>query len=147
MPSISIKRWLIAGLLTAAFLGFIDATYLTVEHYLGGVVPCVLTAGCDRVTTSVYSHLGPVPVALLGSIYYLAILLAILILVLKKDSQPNWWRNLSYFFTLGLLASFWLVYLQAFILHAWCFYCLISAGTSTLLFIFGFWLRKQLRSN
>ena len=46
-------------------------------------------------------------------------------------------RAACIFTAAGLLASVYFVIIQAFVLSAYCFYCLISAGTSTLLFILG----------
>lgn len=45
----------------------------------------------------------------------------------------------------GFLTSLWLIYLQFFVLHALCSFCLGSAIISTLLFIFGarFLWRKE----
>lgn len=59
-------RWLQVLLLALSFLGFIDATYLTVVHYTGANLPCRIFDGCDTVTTSPYSMLGPVTAELGG---------------------------------------------------------------------------------
>jgi len=66
------SSWMIA-FAVVALLGFVDATYLTVEHYRGVVPPCT-TAGCEIVLTSEYSVLFGVPTALFGSVYYFLIL-------------------------------------------------------------------------
>ncbi len=125
-----------------ALLGFLDASYLTIEHYRGVVPPCAIVSGCETVTTSAYSVLFGIPVALLGALYYLMIIvLSILYLDSKKEKIL---KILARATVLGLLASAYFVYIQGFVLHAWCLYCLGSATTSTLLFIVG---RLFMRSN
>ena len=115
-----------------SFLGFLDASYLAAKYYLGGPLPCSILDGCDTVTTSKYSAIAGVPVALLGAVYYLIIfVLAISYLESKKDKLMF---LISRFTVIGFLASLWFVYLQVFVLKALCLYCLFSALTSTALF-------------
>jgi uncharacterized membrane protein len=120
-------------LLVVALLGFIDATYLTVEHYKEVIPPCSVTGGCEVVLTSSYSTLLGIPVSLLGSIYYLLILVGVFTYFESKNTKLLKWAMLL---TLpGFLFSLWFVYVQVFLLHAYCVYCLGSFVTSTLLFV------------
>ncbi len=118
-----------------SLLGLADATYLTIAHYRAGSPGCVLVQGCDLVTTSAYSMLGPIPVAILGMLYYASIFT--LSLVFAVTQKIKIFRLVCLLTPLGLLASLWFVYLQLFVLHAICLYCMGSALSSTLLFIFG----------
>ena len=128
--------------LLVSLLGFLDASYLTIEHYRGVVPPCAIVDGCETVTTSAYSVLFGIPVALLGAVYYLLItVLSVLYIDTTKELAL---KTLSRLTILGLLASAYFIYIQGFVLHAWCIYCLGSATTSTLLFIIG---RLFMRSN
>ncbi len=116
-------------------IGFIDAAYLTTQHYLGAPVACSILKGCEQVTTSQYSLIFGVPVALLGALYYLTILV---LSVAYLDSRKQSILKLAARLTLiGFLASLYFVYLQIFVIKAICLYCMGSATTSTLLFIFG----------
>lgn len=138
------KRWLTA-LTVVAVLGFIDAAYLTAVHYLHIVPPCSVVQGCEQVTTSVYSTIGPVPVALLGAMYYLVMaLLGVAALDAKSVKLARLLVLLSPF---GFLASIGFVYLQLFVIEAICLYCLFSALTSTLIFVFGLMARRQLAAD
>lgn len=56
-------KWLVLGFLILGFLGFLDATYLTVKHYLGTPINCSIFEGCEKVTTSQYATVGGVPVS------------------------------------------------------------------------------------
>ncbi len=125
-------RWLTWAIVILALIGFADAAYLTAEHYLGVVPVCTLTQGCETVLTSAFAAVGPVPLALLGALYYLVVF----VVALMGAPQPSR-STIRFLLTLtglGFLTSLGLLGVQAVILHAYCLYCLISAGTSTLLF-------------
>ncbi len=124
-----------AGFILLSLLGFLDATYLTIKHFQGTIPPCSVAHGCETVLTSQYSTIGPVPVALYGAAYYLAILLGTFVyLDIKSDVLL---KRLAQATILGLLASMYFFGLQWLVLKAWCQYCLASVATSTLLFIHG----------
>jgi uncharacterized membrane protein len=92
--------------------------------------------GCEQVTTSSYSLILGIPVALLGAIYYLVVFAISLRYVEKK--QAKLLQVLHLITGVGLIMSLWFIYVQAFIIKAWCLYCLGSAVSSTLLFILGY---------
>ena len=135
--------------LPVSFLGFLDASYLTVKHFVGTPLPCSVIHGCEEVTTSQYSVIGGIPVALLGAVYYLAIFILILsvlrrnmfsscgaenVALANEDKLLNLTARLT---VIGLLASLWFIYLQLFVIKAICLYCMFSAFTSITLFVFG----------
>jgi uncharacterized membrane protein len=134
-----------------ALLGFLDATYLTIKHYLGTPLPCSILHGCEIVTTSIYSVIaassngsGGIPIALLGALYYLTILTMVIIYFdTKKIAVLKAACRLS---IIGFLVSLVLVYLQLFVLHAICLYCMFSATTSTLIFITAMYLLALMKS-
>lgn len=119
--------------LVIAVLGFADASYLTVEHFKGTIPPCSIVSGCETVLTSSYSAIFGIPVSLLGAIYYLIIAIGTFAyLDTKKTVVLKWALALTVF---GLVMSLWFIFLQAFIVDAWCLYCLGSAATSIALFV------------
>lgn len=120
-------------LLIVALLGFADATYLTVEHYKGDIPPCTIVAGCETVLTSSYSVITGVPVSLLGAIFYFVMLVGIFSFIESKKTGLLKWALLLTIF--GFLFTLWFTYVQAFIIGAFCLYCLGSALTSTVLFV------------
>lgn len=138
-----IPNWLLALILVIAFIGFFDAVYLTTNHYSGTTVPCFITTGCEQVTTSSYSLILGIPVALLGALYYLGILFLGMLYGQKCDFRV--FKLLSYASFFGFGFSLWFVYVQAYLIGAWCTYCLLSASTSTLIFLLsnaGVYLKK-----
>ncbi len=129
-------RRLVFAFLGLAPLGFLDATYLTIEHFLNRVPPCTIVHGCEAVTTSSYSMLfGVIPTSLLGALYYLALILGLIYYLDSKQAVIL--KGIAAFTAIGFVFSLWLVYLQLFVIHAICLYCMISAISSTCLFILG----------
>lgn len=129
---------LVVLFLLISLIGFTDASYLTSKHYQGEVPTCSTDGGCTIVTTSSYSVVAGVPVALAGAVYYLTIFIATL---LYFERKPSWYVDIVPYLTiLGFLASVWFVYVQLFVLHAICWYCMGSALSSTILFMLGMYV-------
>ena len=121
--------------LIVSFIGFLDSSYLTVQHYRGEPPSCAIFTGCETVASSKYAVVGPVPLALLGLLYYLAIFI---LTVAYFDTKKERLLLLAALLTIaGFLASLYFVYLQLFVIKAICLYCIISAASSTILFGFG----------
>lgn len=130
--------------LILALIGFADATFLTVEHFMNKVPPCTIS-GCETVLTSQYSYILGIPVALLGSIYYLSLLvLCFAYLDSKKDVFIRSAFAITFF---GIAFSIYFVLVQALIIHAYCQYCLVSAFISTILFIISIIALKKYGQN
>ncbi len=132
---VKIPRAFTIAFMIVSFIGFLDATYLTAQHYLGSFPPCVITTGCETVLVSEQSVIFGIPTALLGAGYYLIIfLLTIIALELR---QGKIFHFVAFLTPIGFLASLYFVYLQLFVLKEICFYCMVSAATSTILFALG----------
>jgi uncharacterized membrane protein len=107
------------------------AGYLTYVHYAGLHPICGISHGCETVQTSVYSTLFGIPVALLGLITY------VLILITLRRRDDN---ALLAGYVLTLIAfgfSLYLTYREVFTIHAICSWCVSSAIVFTLLAIVG----------
>ncbi len=128
-------KWLAILFLLFSAAGFADATYLAAKHYLGSPVTCNLLKGCEQVTSSQYATIFGVSVALLGAIFYLTIFLLSIIYLDTKKEKVFWLAAVVT--PIGFLASLWFVHLQMFVIKALCLYCIVSAVTSTTLFILG----------
>ncbi len=115
-----------------SFLGFLDATYLTIIHYKGIIPPCTIAHGCDTVLTSGFSEIFGIPVALLGSLYYL-VLIILSITLIGKLRIPIL-RAVFAIAMVATLVSIILVYLQFAVIHAFCQYCLASEAITFLIF-------------
>jgi len=133
-----IPNWILITILALASVGFIDATYLTVSHYAGVDLYCGVSGGCNTVTSSAYATMFGVYMAVYGMIYYISILVLTVIYIDTRNKKIL--KLLMILPALGFLFSLYLVYLQFFIINAICRYCMLSAGTSTLLLIINMFL-------
>ncbi len=128
----SISKKIVGFVIFVAAIGFADATYLTVEHFANKIPPCMV-GGCEVVLTSAYSTVAGIPVSLAGSLFYLALLV---LCIAYLDRKNDIYLRLALFIiALGFLVSIYLFALQAFVIHAFCQYCLISGFISLVLFI------------
>ena len=115
-----------------ALLGLADGIYLTIEHVTGRSAQCIASSGCQDVLSSKYAALGPVPLAALGALaYFTAFSLALLAAFGYAKCRPLFASLVAVMFAMTL----WLLYLQAFVLHAFCDYCLFSASVTAVLTI------------
>jgi uncharacterized membrane protein/glutaredoxin len=84
---------------------------------------CTAGSGCDTVRESSYAIILGVPVALVGVIGY-SLIFALSIASIKGKSL---WFLLYLVALAGFAFSAYLTYIELFVIHAICFYCLISA--------------------
>jgi uncharacterized membrane protein len=118
-----------------ALVGLADAIYLTIKHFTGEAVPCSIVEGCEQVLTSSYAEVGGVPLAIFGAAaYFVAFSLAIL----TAFGNRSLWTLFGGQVSLMLIFTAWLVYLQAFVIEAFCQFCLLSAAVTLGLFIIYF---------
>ncbi len=115
-----------------ASLGFLDATYLTIIHYKNIIPPCTI-GSCETVLNSEYAIMFGIPTALFGSLFYLSII--VLSLLILTNYKRIFIKAFYLLAAAGFGASLFLLYVQAFVLKSFCQYCLISAATSTGIFI------------
>jgi len=144
MPQLQnpVSKWILAAFLAVSFLGFLDATYLSIEHFRGVIPPCAFLSGCEKVTTSEYSVVLGVPVALGGSIYYLAIF--VLMVLFTQTRRVKLLKFVFLLSALGFLASLAFIYIQLFVIQAICIYCMFSVLTSTTIFGLSLWARNKI---
>lgn len=111
-------------------LGLADATYLTILALTGETAACGGQTGCFEVLGSAYSKVGGIPVAAFGVLGYFSAFTC------ATFAAFNYSRARKFFaLMVGLLfgATLWLLYVQMFLLHAFCRYCLFSAAIAFLL--------------
>lgn len=128
-----LPKWLIITFFVAALIGFADSTYLTAQHIRGVIPPCGLASNCDSVLNSKYASVGPLPVSALGLMYYGTVLVMLIAYFDSYQRRILHWA--SWLVSAGLLASIYFVYVQGFVLNAWCMYCLTSAFMTLIMFL------------
>jgi len=141
----TIKNSVINFFLLVALVGVIDAGYLTISHFQGTETGCFLVEGCNVVLQSKYAEIFNIPAALLGLIFYLVIFFGVLLF--NFNHKIGLIKNMSILSIAGFLVTLWFVYLQIFVLKTFCSYCLVSAVTSTFLFLLGLYVLRILSKN
>ncbi len=113
-----------------ALAGLADATYLSVQAFTGETLSCGGSPDCFRVLGSSYSKVGGIPVALLGALAYFCVFASATFAAFGYTRA----RTLLIPIIVAMfLATLWFLYVQAFVLHAYCRYCLFSAAITFLL--------------
>jgi uncharacterized membrane protein len=110
--------------------GLADAAYLSVQALTGETLSCGGSPDCFRVLGSAYAKVGGVPVALLGALAYFAVF------AFATFAAFGYARARTFLIPIVgamFLATLWFLYVQAFVLHAYCRYCLFSAAITFLL--------------
>jgi uncharacterized membrane protein len=115
----------------------IDALYLTVMR--GVHVPCSLSGGCNEVLTSPYSEIYGIPLSMIGLAFYLTVFSMAVLEIFEVSQLRRWifWLALP-----GFMITLVLFYLQGFVIHHFCQYCLASAAFVTSIFILSGWPRR-----
>lgn len=111
-----------------ALLGFLVSLYM-LSYALGftGSVMCGI-GDCEAVQTSPYSRIGAIPVAAFGAIGYL-LLVGISLWGLQPSAARSRFVPLALLCggVLGVVFTGYLTYLEAFVINAWCQWCVGSA--------------------
>ncbi len=121
-------------LLSLAALGI--SAYLSYVSLVNGQSPagCGSGSGCAEVLASKWSRVAGVPVSLLAVLTYLSVLIAFPASGSQSDSTRKLSR-LALSLTAALIVSsaLWFIYLQAFVLKAFCPYCMAGHTLGLLL--------------
>jgi uncharacterized membrane protein len=117
------KRMAIVAVLVASS-GLADSGYLTIKHLQGSFIRC--GDECSAVLGSKYAEgIAGVPLAGFGAMAYTTVIVAALLAAWDLSVGRQIFAVMA---TIMALVSVWLIYLQAFVIHAFCNYCLASAA-------------------
>src|SRR5947207_8013653 len=109
-----------------ADFGLGDSGSLTMSHLPGSYIRC--GDDCSAVLGSRYAEgVAGVPLAGFGAMAYLTVIVAA---VFAACGSTLGRQVLAVMATTMALVSVWLLYLQAFVIHSFCKYCLASAAAS-----------------
>ena len=127
-----ILKW---AMIALAILGTLDAIYLLVLKYTQAEAMCVGNHGCITVNNSQYSVIYGIPVSAFGILAYLAIAGLILLesrIQFVKENGPLAAFGISLG---GVVFSAYLTYLEFYVIHAVCPFCVTSAIIITAIFV------------
>ncbi len=108
-----------------SLLGLGVSAFLLYEYSLSGPVVCPLGGGCDLVRSSPYSHFLGISLPILGIIFYLT--MGILSIARSQKMTDKILLILELLISIiGVSFGIYLTYLEAFVIKAYCFWCVLS---------------------
>lgn len=131
------NQWLDIAIPVLSIIGLGVSIYLTYVEFTHTRALCGPVGDCNAVQSSSYAKLfGILPIGLAGAMGYLAILVAWVWHHFRIDSFARIAGPAMYGMALfGTLFSIYLTYLELFVIHAVCIWCLSSAVLITLLML------------
>ena len=123
-----------------SLIGLADSIYLTVEHLSGRSVKCTIVHGCSQVLSSPWATIGGYPLASLGAVAYFTVFSAA---TLAAFGYKHVDKFLAIVVAVMLLVTLWLFFLQAFVIKAFCQFCLLSAAVTLTLTILVFLANRR----
>ncbi len=112
------------------------ATYLAL-YKLGYIGTLACGAGhCEVVNLSKWAVMAGIPIAVWGLGFYVALFLVAFLGTTQRFASSEWISHAMLAMTgWGVLFSGWLTYLELFVIHAVCVFCVISAILVCVLFV------------
>lgn len=124
--------WLSVGL---TLVGLSVSIYLTWVKLTDNLAACGPIGDCESVNSSRYAQIAGIPIALLGALGYLAVL----VFLAAERWLPRQAENLNLgtfgIALVGTLYSAYLTYIEVAVLRAVCPYCVVSAVAMTAIFV------------
>jgi uncharacterized membrane protein len=136
-PLREIKGWLDIAIPVLSIIGLGASIYLTYVEVTHTRALCGPVGDCNTVQSSPYAKLfGVLPIGVVGAIGYIAILVTWLWRRFRTDPLSKIAGPIMYGMALfGTLFSIYLTYLELFVIHAVCIWCLSSAAIVTALML------------
>lgn len=125
---------LIALLIILGFIGLINSIYLFWHSFKKQPLVCPINKyDCNVVVQSKYNSIFGIKNEILGIVFYLFVIISALIIFYTPSFVIKIFLTIVTFFALGF--SVYLLYVQKYLLKNYCFYCIISALVSFLIFL------------
>ena len=119
----------LALLFTLSAIGISETVYLVRQRIASEKPVCPIGKGCEIVLNSRYKKIFLLPNDAWGLIVYILISLLCAFLVIEVPLLPVWSLFFKILVGFASIMSLVFTYLQWRVIHAWCFWCLMSAFT------------------
>ena len=119
----------LALLFTFAAIGLAEASYLVRKRIEEEQPSCPIGTGCVKVLASKYNKTFLVHNDVLGVVFYVAMMTVTALYVLGLLETSTWAIATNALLAGAVFMSAYFVYLQKFVIRAWCFWCLMSTAT------------------
>ena len=128
-------KWLYRASIALVIVGLLVSIYMTIYKVLNADAMCLGSGDCSTVNASRYSEVNGIPVALIGVLGYLAILV-----IHYFEDRNRFFKENSTLMIFGLaltgfLFTVWLIYIEIALLKALCPFCLTSQAAMTFIFM------------
>jgi len=131
-----------------SLLGLFVTVFLAYEYAQSGPIICPITGtGCDLVRRSGFANLFGIDLPYFGLVFYLTIAYLSVWLTHKNAKQVNLIRLALSFVGMGF--GVYLTMLEAFVIGAYCIWCITSFIISIIIFLlclFGGYIKKDNQS-
>ncbi|MGN6753712.1 MAG: vitamin K epoxide reductase family protein [Intrasporangium sp.] len=130
-------RWLIPTSLVLVVIGLLTSIYLTYEHFTDNATLACTANGvidCVKVTSSQWSKLFGIPVAVLGLAFFVVLAGLCWPSVWRRGEAWLDWARLGWL-TVGIVMVAYLVWAEVAKIHAICLWCTVVHVTTFLLWI------------
>ncbi len=118
-----------------ACLGVLDATYLLVYKLTSINAMCLGNGGCHNVNFSPYSEIGGIPVSAFGILAFLVIAGILLLEPRLEIAKNNGGLAIFGISMAGVAFSAYLTWLELYVIHSVCPFCVTSAVIITSILI------------
>ena len=123
-------------LLSLCVIGIGVSAYLAYAKLTSNPLVCGSNFGCNVVQNSDYSNLLGIPLGIWGMGFYFVLFT----LIYVQKNKTVWLTEAAIFW--GILFSTYLTYLEAFVIKAYCMWCLISFANIIVIGILYFFTKK-----
>lgn len=128
-----VKVQFIVTLIVLGLLGIIDTSYLIWKSRKKQPLVCPIGDACNVVLESRWNKIFFIRNDILGLLFYVGVIVGAILLFFEMDGIVK--TLLIFGSGIGVLFSILLVFVQAKVIKNYCFYCLISAFLTLLIFL------------
>jgi uncharacterized membrane protein len=154
--NINKSNWALRLIIILSLVGLAIAVYLMITYAQGQTPYCAGSDGCATVQNSEYVTIikGLLDIPTFGVIGYIILLMLTFLRGRVKQQIEFYLPLLTYGAALigFLYSAVYLTGLEAFVIHAWCYWCVTTAILMTIIFILSIidlhqaWFKSKLRS-
>ncbi|MER3570112.1 MAG: hypothetical protein C4348_00645 [Patescibacteria group bacterium] len=127
-------------ILFLSILNLIVSSYLFYLDLKKEVPFCLINSGCEFIFQSKYSRIFNIPIAFLGIVYFLILLIFSFLIFKGKNYLIKFFKIII---TFGFLFALYLIYLQFFVIKSFCQYCLVVDFSTIIMFFLSLKLKNE----
>lgn len=127
-------------ILFLSILNLIVSSYLFYLDLKKEVPFCLINSGCEFILQNKYSRIFNIPIAFLGIVYFLILLIFSFLIFKGKNYLIKFFKIIT---TFGFLFALYLIYLQFFVIKSFCQYCLVVDFSTIIIFFLSLKLKNE----